>query len=454
MLRLLLLFLSSAVLFGCATSRRGERVFSQKLVRQIEASPVFAQSFTGFALADAETGKILAASNADKYFTPASNTKILTLYTCLRLLGDSLPGLEYVRFRWHNHPEFTVELAFRGTGDPTFLHPKFQAWQPVFDFLKKNHRQWTLVNRPLLDKRFGPGWAWDDYNHYYQPEKSAFPIYGNCIWATHQDGQVKVNPPVLGGKILPAPENGSTATRAEFANDWVFAQSSKEREEACVPIFQPNIVQLLSDTLHRLVGATTPESFAAESGETTDDRTWYRTLYSCPTDTVLRRMMYQSDNFIAEQLLLVCAGLKYNELSQKKIIQWAQDSLLTGLKQPPKWVDGSGLSRYNLNTPYNNVEILRRLWREQAHERLFSLFPAGGTVDTTLAEWFAPKPGERPYVFAKSGSMSGVYCLSGYVVGRSGRVLAFSFMHNNFVGSNRAWKAETQRFLAQIRERT
>ena len=453
MLRFLLLFLSVAVLFGCATSRRSERVFSKKLVRQIEASPVFAQSFTGFALADAETGKLLAATNADKYFTPASNTKILTLHTCLRVLGDSLPGLEYVRFWAHNHPGHTMRLSFRGTGDPTFLHPKFHAWQPVFDFLKKNHTQWELVDRPFADKRFGPGWAWDDYSYYYQPEKSAFPIYGNCVWATNRGGQIEATPAVLGSKISITLENKSVPKRAEFANDWTFAEPPSEDEAVALPIFQPNIVELLKDTLQRPVEAISPESFAAEFNEPIDSHSWYRTVYSCPTDTVLRRMMYQSDNFIAEQLLLVCAGLKHKELAQKKIIQWAQDSLLTGLRQPPKWVDGSGLSRYNLNTPYNNVEILRRLWHEQPRERLLSLFPAGGTADTTLAEWFAPKPGGRPYIFAKSGSMSGVYCLSGYVVGRSGRVLAFSFMHNNFVGSNRAWKAETQRFLEQIRDR-
>lgn len=446
MLRLLLLFLSSAVLFGCATSRQGERVFSKKLVRQIEASPVFAQSFTGFALADAETGKILAASNADKYFTPASNTKILTLYTCLRLLGDSLPGMEYQVYDLGTDGERQV-LLVRGTGDPTFLHPKFQAWQPAFSFLQAQKDSIIFYPRKFGDKRFGPGWAWDDYGYYYQVEKTALPVYGNTLQLTLRKGNLDAQPPFFRGHVFQHPMFSSEEPmRKEGENFWVAPFAPENERTYFLPFVKPDLGLVLSDTLKKTVGEADAYDFEYVPS-------YWRTLYSCPTDTVLRRMMYQSDNFIAEQLLLVCAGLKHNELSQKKIIQWAQDSLLTGLKQPPKWVDGSGLSRYNLNTPSNNVEILRRLWHEQAHERLFSLFPAGGTVDTTLAEWFAPKPGERPYVFAKSGSMSGVYCLSGYLVGRSGRVLAFSFMHNNFVGSNRAWKAETQRFLAQIREK-
>ena len=161
-------------------------------------------------------------------------------------------------------------------------------------------------------------------------------------------------------------------------------------------------------------------------------------------------MMYESDNFVAEQLLLLCAGVKYDTLQQEKIIPWVKDSLFGALPTPPRWVDGSGLSRYNLITPRYLTGVLQRLYREQPHERLFSLFPAGG-VSGTLAEWYRGPDG-KPFVFAKSGSMSGVQCLSGYLLTKSGKTLIFSFMHNNFVGSAKPWKQEMQRFLLRIRE--
>ncbi len=204
-----------------------------------------------------------------------------------------------------------------------------------------------------------------------------------------------------------------------------------------------------------LLADTTASGFEQWSNEATQRefekvKNW-RTLYSTPLDTVLRRMMHQSDNFIAEQMLLVCAGVKFDLLKQDTMIKWMLDSTQNSLPQRPKWVDGSGLSRYNLMTPQSIAQVLLKLWKEQPRERLFSLFPAGG-VSGTIADMYAGKD-NKPYVFAKTGGMGGVQCLSGYVVCKSGKVLVFSFMHNNFVGSSKAWKVEMQRILEQIRDR-
>ena len=125
-------------------------------------------------------------------------------------------------------------------------------------------------------------------------------------------------------------------------------------------------------------------------------------FYSTPLDTVLRRMMYQSDNFIAEQMLVVCSGVKYDTLRQDKIIQWAKDTLFASpitnkpitnnqSPNPPRWVDGSGLSRYNLVSPHYLTNVLWKLWREQPHNRLLGLFPTAGAPETTL-DWWKPIP--------------------------------------------------------------
>ena len=74
-------------------------------------------------------------------------------------------------------------------------------------------------------------------------------------------------------------------------------------------------------------------------------------------------------------------------------------------------------------------------------ERLFHIFPAGGKSGT-IEKWYGGKA--EPYVFAKTGTLSNKHCLSGYIKTESGRLLIFSFMHNNYVGSPEPVKKEME----------
>ncbi|MDB5131930.1 MAG: peptidase [Mucilaginibacter sp.] len=86
--------------------------------------------------------------NADKYFTPASNTKLFTFYTCLRMLGDSIPALRYVA----RHDS----LIFWGTGDPSFLHSDLKGTK-AYDFLKNSHKRLFFFIRQLHQRVL---WRW------------------------------------------------------------------------------------------------------------------------------------------------------------------------------------------------------------------------------------------------------------------------------------------------------
>ena len=427
---LITLLASLFLLFACSPARQ--------IQREVKKSPVFNRAFTGFTLLDPETGRTLADVNGDHYFTPASCIKILTLYTCLKVLGDSVPGLKYQTMLQDSHST----IVLKATADPTFLHPRFQAWQAPFQFLKYRRDSILLYPQPEMD-RFGPGWAWDDYPYGFQPERSTFPMYGNVVHFLKNEDVLEIQPPFFKNDFVELPYYLVPAEmkRKEFENQWLVPLIDLKIKERWLPFTAVNPALLLSDTLGKPVREAGLYEF--ENGP----KAW-QTLYSTPLDTVMRRMMHQSDNFIAEQMLLLCAGEKFNTLDQDTLIKWVLDSVLTELPQRPKWIDGSGLSRYNLMTPQSIATVLLRLWREQPQEALLPLFPAGG-VDGTLSEWYAGKDG-KPYVFAKTGSMGSVSCLSGYVRTRRGKMLIFSFMHNHFVGSSREWKEEMQRMLERL----
>jgi D-alanyl-D-alanine carboxypeptidase/D-alanyl-D-alanine-endopeptidase (penicillin-binding protein 4) len=124
----------------------------------------------GISVYDPAEKKFIYSHNADKYFVPASNVKLITLYAGMKILRDSLPGIKYALLENGN-------LLIQGSGDPTFLHPDFTQ-HPVYDFLKTKRIRLIL---PSYTTHMGKGWAWDDYQEYYSAQRAAFPIYGNII---------------------------------------------------------------------------------------------------------------------------------------------------------------------------------------------------------------------------------------------------------------------------------
>jgi D-alanyl-D-alanine carboxypeptidase/D-alanyl-D-alanine-endopeptidase (penicillin-binding protein 4) len=154
-----------------------------------------------------------------------------------------------------------------------------------------------------------------------------------------------------------------------------------------------------------------------------------RVIFSVPSDSLYKVMMQESDNFIAEQLLILCAGELTDTLSTAVAIKKISERYLSDLSDRPAWVDGSGLSRYNLFTPRSIVQVWEKIYYLKPQDELFPLLAIGGKTGT-LKNWFKA---DAPYVFGKTGSLSNNHCLSGFLVTKKGRILIFSFMNSNFI---------------------
>ncbi|WP_332368844.1 D-alanyl-D-alanine carboxypeptidase [Spirosoma telluris] len=147
---------------GCSPARR--------ISHDLRTNPIYTDHFTGVALYDPTRQKALIQYNADKPFTPASNTKLFSFYTGLLSLRDSLPVLRYVTSG--------DSLIFWGTGNPLLLHPDLPDTSALA-FLQNRPEKLFFSSANYAGPRFGPGWAWDDYNDDYSPELAPLPIYGN-----------------------------------------------------------------------------------------------------------------------------------------------------------------------------------------------------------------------------------------------------------------------------------
>ena len=268
-------------------------------------------------------------------------------------------------------------FLFIPTGDPSLLHADFKK-QPVIELLQKSKKKLVLVDNTWQEEALGSGWAWDDYNDDYQSERSSLPVYGNVVkWiqASQKNTQAELQDS-LQTFVYSEPEvNWKVRFKEDTTNKTFYVKRRKEDnyfqvsqgkeafKEQLVPFVTNGVssaLELLKDTVHK-------EIVSMDQGVTPAN---LNTIYSQPSDSLFKIMMYRSDNFYAEQTLLMVSNEKLGYMKDAVIIDTLLNSIYKELPQKPVWVDGSGLSRYNLFTPQDFVWVLNKMKNEFGIERL------------------------------------------------------------------------------------
>lgn len=428
------IFGAVATFYAC----KPNQMIAKKVSKEFKSSEMLNKYQVGFALYDMESKEMIFQKDADKYFTPASNTKLFTFYAGLKITPDSIPSLRYV--------EKGDSLIFWGTGDPSLLHTAVKGTKAI-EFLKNSKKKLFFANGRYTGNFYGNGWSWDDYNDYYQPEISEVPLFDNVVLITaKQAGEMSVFPKMFNSCFVA--DSSSKATKftvqREFLSNkfhYPLAKTTANYEQQ-VPFKTSTSITLtlLADTLNKevqLVNYALPNEA--------------KTLYSSKSDDVFRQLMLPSDNFVAEQLLLTYADKLGLELSTPKVIAAIQEKYLGELPDKPKWLDGSGLSRGNLFTPRSLIKLLELIYKEvDNRERLFGMLPAGGKTGTLRSAYAKT---DTPFVFGKTGTLSGVHNQSGYILTKKGKLLLYSFMNNNYVQPTSEIRKEMVRVMTNIHER-
>jgi len=385
-----------------------------------------AQRASGVIIKDLSTGKVLFEKNADQYFMPASNMKLLTFLQANRLLGSQIPSFKY--------RETKDTLFFWGTGDISNLHPTIKN-TALRDYLTASSKV-LVYGAPLKPiPVMGSGWAWDDYNDHYSADISDMPLYGNLVSFSAQSKKWNIMPDAFASVA----KTGSTleVRRNRLKNEFTLPELKTEKYgEQQVPFMtSPDMTAfLLTDTLHKSV-ETMPLAVHPDA----------RIFYSGKMDSLYVPMLHESDNAVAEQLLVMIAAEK----------SWDPTQVIENLKKEPgnefmkdiRWVDGSGLSRYNLVRPKDFIHILELLAKEVAPDRLHALLPEASKTGT-MRNVQDINPGVR--IWAKSGSFGNTYDLSGYYLTKDGKTIAFSVLSNLGNTSVREIKQSVVDFLKAI----
>ncbi|MBC7904160.1 MAG: D-alanyl-D-alanine carboxypeptidase [Gemmatimonadaceae bacterium] len=318
-------------------------------------------------------------------------------------------------------------------------------------FLQQTKKEIFITDGAWKEKALGFGWSWDDFNSSYMAERSPLPIYGNTIkWIQSVDTTVEprstsvYSVPEVEWKVRFNPDSNKTFSveRKRDENVFIVTEGNETSKEQEIPFVTNGItsgVELLNAALSKHIQLVPGQKVLSE-------KFWL--VKSQPTDSLLKPMMHRSDNFFAEQALLMVSNERLGVMSISKITDTLLRSELKDLPQKPRWVDGSGLSRYNLFTPLDFVFILNKMKNEFDWKRITTIFPTGN--EGTLANYYLT---EKDFIYAKTGTLSGQVAISGYLITKKNRTLIFSVLINNHQTSATAVRRAVEKFLQAIREK-
>mgnify|MGYP003487933795 FL=1 len=414
----------------------------------------------GISIYEPATSRYWYNYNATKYFIPASNTKLFTLYAGMKYLGDSLVGARYFHIG--------SALFVKPTGDPTFFHPDFE-FQPLYELINNPNEHYIYINGVSnAIKKYGKGWAHDDYNKSYMVERNKFPIFGNVVWLSDKPIYPKnllrdtlmdtqriasnysywIKPAYFGKDFSSTANtlNQVSVTRDIIINRFRIDDDYSNGEKIglqTIPFntqFGSTAIEILQDIFK--------EKEIKNIGGVYGFKVKDTILHSQPSDSLFKPMMHRSDNFFAEQTLLMASNEHLGYMNDEKIIDTILKLDLKDIPQKPKWVDGSGLSRYNLFTPQSFVYILNKTKNEFGWNRVKNILATGGTG--TLTNYYKKDSG---FIYAKTGTLSNNCAISGYLITKKGKMLIFSVLTNNYITGATPVRRAVEKFLKEIREK-
>jgi D-alanyl-D-alanine carboxypeptidase/D-alanyl-D-alanine-endopeptidase (penicillin-binding protein 4) len=405
------IFIGLAITVFCSCSV--QRKFAKVAEKHVLTESGLASAHIGISIFDADKQQFIYEHQGNKFFIPASNVKLLTCYAAMKHLGDSLLGAVFA--------DNGEAIQMMPTADPTILHPDFKQ-QPIIDFIRKQSKPLFLSTRFWEEKPFGFGWAWDDYESDYMAERSIVPLYGNVVTITGRKDSLSMIPHSFEVEFKSDSGYITNISRARNRNVFYVDARGRQRRQLAIP-FQT------SDTLTvRLLSEATRRNIVLTRGIEWKPEVKIIQVHSQHTDSLLKPMMHRSDNFFAEQTLLMVSSklLRNRAMNDARVIDTLLKSIYSDLPQKPKWVDGSGLSRYNLVSPEDFVFVLNKMNKEFEWKRIETILPTGG--EGTLASFYKKYTGK---IYAKTGTLSNNIALSGFLLTDSGKKLIFSVLVNN-----------------------
>ena len=444
--------------------------------------PVLEHVQWSVAVQSLQYGEPVYILNATKSLVPASNEKVLTSAVAAERLGWDHHYTTRIYATGSVSPEGTLDgdLVVTSDGDPT-INPRHPARWAVFDEWAAAiaSRGIRMVSGRLIgdddafdEPGWGLGWSWDDFVHGFGSPTGALQFNEN-------EADFHVAPArEVGARLLVtlSPSGSgltidSTATTAAAGaqslltlerlpgSDVIHVRGqmaiNADPEASTVSVYNPTVfyVNALRDALTRhgvTVAGGAVDVDDLPSRPSMDVATLLVDDQSPPLSEIIDVLMKWSRNGYAETILRSLAPAGGPTTAEAGLVS-LRDTLAAWGIPPEQYLarDGSGLSRYDWTSADVLVRVLTHVWADPKLATPFrSALPVAG-VSGGLADRMKGTPAQGR-VWAKTGSMSQVRALSGYVETMDGETLAFSVLANGFRLPARDLDAVIDRALVRL----
>jgi D-alanyl-D-alanine carboxypeptidase/D-alanyl-D-alanine-endopeptidase (penicillin-binding protein 4) len=455
---------------GTRWSARDVARLRADLDAQLATASTLRGAHVGLLAIDTRTADVLYARNPDDAFIPASCFKLLTGSAALERLGRGFTFGTAVLADGSRAASgvFDGNLVLRGGGDPLLrANDLSAAAAAVVAAGVREVRGSVLADAGYYDDQlYGLGWSWDDFPYAYAAPVSALSLEENVV-------HVKVVPGGEAGSrasITVAPPSSAYAIESRIITGAAGSKDTVDIERGpggvirlvgAIPLGAqpdelkpavPDPVLYAGDVFARALAAAgvAVRGAVLKGGARVEAATLW-THRSEPLPELLADFWYPSDNLLGE-LLLKALGVARSGVPGRDEagIELEQEFLRSASVDPATVAisDGSGLSQYDRITPRALAAILQHDWNGPDRDVVLDALPVPG-VRGTMRSWFAGMPAERA-VFAKTGSMSHVNGLAGYIATRRHGAVTFAFLVDDWLGEAPDLQALHGRILSRF----
>lgn len=479
-------FLLLLIITACSTSQFSTDTDNfHKTINRIDGifnDSSFQHAHWGALIKSLNTGETWYSRNAGKMFMPASNQKIVTTSSALLTLG---PDFRFTTILSHNgiisDSSITGDLVVTGDGDPTLYTRFYDDPRSVFYDWADSLKRMGIIridgniignDNKFDDIHLGQGWSYDYLDAWYAAPVGALQFNENYIDLQILPGtnagdkaDIKPNIPTHYIKLINEVVTSDTGrTRIRYnrpfgSNEITISgkiNTTQDTLEISPAIFNPTLyyVTVLREVFEEKGIEVTGSASDIDDVDTNhvkiSELVNLITHKSPPLREIIKILMKRSQNLYAETMVRIMGLLEKGEGSfyegREVVFERLEEMGID--KGTLSYADGSGLTRYNFVSPEEIVKILEYMYRTEYKDLWQDIQPLAG-VDGTLRNRMIGTLAAGN-VKAKTGTISNVRGLSGYVTTMEGEELVFSFLVNGHLLSSRDTEKITDSVLEII----